>query len=65
VACGSVVITWSGVNLRVLDRATGRYLGIIDDEIRDFSHAFTSEPLTNGNELFARSQKEYRKYICP
>jgi outer membrane protein assembly factor BamB len=65
VACGSVIITWSGVNLRILDRATGRYLGIIDDDVTDFSTSFTAEPITNGNELLARSQKEYRKYICP
>jgi outer membrane protein assembly factor BamB len=64
-ACGSVVVTWTGVNVRILDRATGRYLGIIEDEIPDLSYGITSPPLTNGNELFVRSQKEYRKYICP
>jgi eukaryotic-like serine/threonine-protein kinase len=64
-ACGAVVITWSGVNVRILDRSTGKYLGIIEDEIPDLSYGITSPPLTNGNELFVRSQKEYRKYICP
>jgi outer membrane protein assembly factor BamB len=63
-ACGNVVITWTGVNVRVLDRATGRYLGLINDEIPDLSYSITSPPLTDGNELFVRSQKEYRKYTC-
>ncbi len=63
-ACGNVVVTWTGVNVRVLDRATGKFLGIIDDEIPDETYAITSPPLTDGNELFVRSQKEYRKYVC-
>ncbi len=63
-ACGNVVITWTGVNVRILDRATGELLGIIDDEIPDETYAVTSPPLTDGNELFVRSQKEYRKYTC-
>jgi outer membrane protein assembly factor BamB len=64
-ACGSLVVTWTGVNVQLLSRSTGKYLGIIDDEIPDLSYGITSPPLTNGNELFVRSQKEYRKYICP
>ena len=64
-ACGNVVVTWTGVNVRVLDRATGRYLGAIIDEIPPgLEYAITSPPLTDGNELFVRSQKEYRKYTC-
>jgi outer membrane protein assembly factor BamB len=63
-ACGTVVVTWSGVNVRVLDRATGRLLGIMDDEMPDETYAVSSPPLTDGNELFVRSQKEYRKYTC-
>jgi outer membrane protein assembly factor BamB len=64
-ACGNVVVTWTGVNVRVLDRATGRYLGaIIDDIPPGLDYAITSPPLTEGNELFVRSQKEYRKYTC-
>lgn len=63
-ACGNVVVTWTGLNIRVLDRATGRYLGIINDDMPDLPYNITSPPLTDGNELFVRSQKEYRKYIC-
>jgi eukaryotic-like serine/threonine-protein kinase len=64
-ACGSVVVTWTGVNVRVLDRATGKYLGaILDDIPPGLEYAITSPPFTDGNELFVRSQKEYRKYTC-
>jgi outer membrane protein assembly factor BamB len=64
-ACGSLVVTWTGVNVRLLDRSTGRYLGIVDDEMAEGTQVISSPPFTNGKELFLRSQKEYRKYICP
>lgn len=64
-ACGNVVATWTGSNVRILDRATGRYLGIINDEMPDGTYGITSPPYTDGKELFLRSQKEYRKYSCP
>ena len=64
-ACGDVVVTWTGLTVRVLDRASGKYLGAIRDDIPpDVEYAITSPPLTDGNELFLRSQKEFRKYIC-
>jgi outer membrane protein assembly factor BamB len=63
-ACGNVVIAWSGLNVRVLDRATGHFLGIINDDMPDAAYGLTSPPLTDGTELFVRSQKEYRKYSC-
>jgi eukaryotic-like serine/threonine-protein kinase len=63
-ACGSVVLTWTGETLRILDRTTGEYLGIIGDDIPDTSYEITSPMLVDSNILFVRSQREVRQYNC-
>ena len=65
VACGSLVLTWSGVNLRILDRSNGKYLGWVLDEITDDTQRFSSNPAVDGSDLFVRSVREVRKYACP
>ena len=63
-ACGSVVLTWTGATIRILDRANGGYLGVIDDEMPDGTFELTSPMLVEGNSLFVRSQREVRQYHC-
>ena len=64
-ACGSVVLTWTGLNLRALDRATGNFLGSVADELTDETQVFSSAPAVDGKDLFVRSVREVRKYSCP
>jgi outer membrane protein assembly factor BamB len=63
-ACGSLVLTWTGLTVRVLDRETGRFRGVIDDDMPETTYAITAPMRVDGSRLFVRSQREVRQYTC-
>ena len=63
VACGPFVLTWSGVNVRVLDRATGAFLSILPYGPAS-TYEFTTRPVVDGADVFLQSASEIRKMSC-
>ena len=63
VACGPFVLTWSGVNVRVLDRATGAFLSLLEYGPAS-TYEFTTRPVVDGTDVFLQSASEIRKMSC-
>jgi outer membrane protein assembly factor BamB len=64
VACGPLVLAWSGVNIRVLSRATGEYYGLVAAGPTS-SYNYTTRPIVDGTDVFLQSATEIRKMSCP
>ena len=63
VACGPVVLTWSGVNVRVISRATGAFLSLLEYGPAP-TYEFTTRPVVDGADVFLQSSVEIRKMSC-
>ena len=56
VACGPYVFTWASVGVRILNRATGEYLGLLGN--------YTTQPVVDGTELFLQTASDFSKFNC-
>ena len=57
------MLTWSGVNVRVLDRATGAFLSLLEYGPAS-TYEFTTRPVVDGTDVFLQSASEIRKMSC-
>lgn len=58
--CGRFVLAWTGVTTRILDRASGAYLG----DLESATESFTDQPYVDGSDLFVGRAGEVRRYRC-
>ncbi|MCU0634832.1 MAG: PQQ-binding-like beta-propeller repeat protein [Gemmatimonadaceae bacterium] len=58
--CGRFVFSWTGVTTRILDRASGAYLG----DLESATESFSDRPLVDGSDLFVGRAGEVRRYRC-
>ena len=57
---GRFVLAWTGVTTRILDRASGAYLGDLETP----TESFTDQPYVDGTDLFVGRAGEVRRYRC-
>jgi outer membrane protein assembly factor BamB len=58
--CGRFMLAWTGVTTRILDRASGAYLG----DLESATESFTDQPFVDGADLFVGRAGEVRRYRC-
>lgn len=63
VVCGPLVATWSSVNVRILSRATGAFLGQINTGPTS-AYNIQTRPVVDGAALFLESAAEFRRLDC-
>jgi outer membrane protein assembly factor BamB len=63
VACGPFVLTWTGVNVRVLRRSTGDFIELLQSG-PGATYDFSTRPVVDGTDVFLQSAAEIRKVSC-
>jgi outer membrane protein assembly factor BamB len=61
--CGAYVFTWTGVNVRVLNKSTGAFIGGIETGPSP-AFDFSTRPVVEGSGVFLQSAAEFRKLNC-
>ncbi len=61
--CGPFVFSWAGLRTIVLNRATGKQVGVLDAGL-DASRSYSVAPLTDGTDAFVMSVREVRRFTC-